>query len=158
MMRSFYCRWHHCALLLSALRLRSTSWKLAKCMQSPVVYVSNYSWCIHNNYLLQKLHKCTSPNSLAMLKPSVQLIVTLSTRCTGGNTHTEWGLNEATVRHPPTIWEWDHTECPGTNLYVIIFVSLKRALNSFFATIILSLRCLSYSSSLLCTTGRQRNI
>ena len=33
-----------------------------------MVYVSNDSWRVHNNYLLQKLHKCASVNSLVMLE------------------------------------------------------------------------------------------
>ena len=50
-------------------------------------------------------------------------------------------------------WEWDCViQCGNgsTTLYVIFLVSLKTALNSFVATTILSLRNLSYSSSLLC--------
>ena len=53
-------------------------------------------------------------------------------------------------------WEWDCVmQCGNgsTNLYVIFLVSLRRALNSFLATTILSLRNLSYSSSLLCEYG-----
>ena len=55
------------------LRLSSSSYQLigskpVKCIQGPIVYASNNSWHIHNNYLLQKLHKCASANSMAMLE------------------------------------------------------------------------------------------
>ena len=50
------------------LRLRSTASKPVKCAQGPIVYASNNSWPVHNNYLLQKLHECASVNSLVMLK------------------------------------------------------------------------------------------
>ena len=39
-----------------------------ECVQGPIVYISNNSWCVNNNYLLRKLHKRASPNSMAMLE------------------------------------------------------------------------------------------
>ena len=43
-----------CCRVELSLRLRSTSWKTVKCMQAPIVHVSNDSWHSNNNYLLQK--------------------------------------------------------------------------------------------------------
>ena len=43
------------------LRLWSTSWKPLKCIQAPVVYISNYSWCSTQLFT-------ETANSLAMLE------------------------------------------------------------------------------------------
>ena len=49
--------------LVTLLRLRSTGWKPVKCMQMPIVYISNYSWHSNSNYLFVEVRKCAYPNS-----------------------------------------------------------------------------------------------